>query len=1435
MMKPTDKPPDADCRVEVDPQVERTAARDVPGRESSLSDEVETNVFVPQAPAQLAKQSHKLEPTLQDFPSAFGRYEVRGILGRGGYGTVLIGHDTQLNRPVAIKVPHGNPSPKQLEEFLKEARRLALLRHPGIVTVHDIGVQAGLCFLVSDYLEGESLARRLERGRIDWCEAAHVVAAVADALAHAHAQSVVHRDVKPGNIMLTPDGRPVLLDFGLGLSDADVTAPTDTVTGTTAYMSPEQVRGFAHRIDGRTDIFSLGCVLYRMVCGRNPFRSPDAREVMRQIAEEEAQPPRQLVPELPPEFEKIILRTMAKRATERYTTARDLAHELRRLLQSYGVGEEVTSEHSSQRTSPTISGSRPTGSQVRPAVASGSKSGMETPSTLRRARAAELRQVTVVICNCGLDETDASLEPLDPELQQDLMQTYRELCSEQVGAFGGTIVPASGAETVACFGFPVAREDAAHRAIRAGLKILERVADLGARFHRQHGRTISAWVAIHSGPSVVGDTGGEGSTSISLIGDARNVAARLETISAPNAVTISGATHRLVAGYFACESAGTQQLRGIPLPIEMFRVLAETGTRNRVELADPANLTPLIGRETELAILRDRWEQAAEGMGQVVLLIGEPGLGKSRLIREIKQHLSDRDATASAAVIEWRCSPYHVNTDFFAATDFLERLLDFQRDDSPPTRQEKLVRHLEACRLATPEVVGLFAALLSVPLDERYPLLALSPQRQMERTQEVLLDWLRESASAQPVLFIVEDLHWVDPSSLALLNRHVERGFTDRVLTLLTFRPDFQTPWRSLAHQTQVALNRLTKRQIGEMVRSRTGVKNVPEAVVAQLAERTDGVPLFVEEFTKLVQESGVLTGSAEGAAAHAAMLATIPTTLQDLLLARLDRIDSNIEVVQMAATLGREFSYELLHAVLGLSHEDLQVELDKVVQAELLFSKGRPPQCSYLFKHALIQDAAYNTLLKKKRQQFHKTIADVLERDFPAAVESQPEWIARHCTAACDAARAIAYWLKAGHRSQARSANQEAISHYSHGLELVRSLPESADRDRAELALQLPLGVTLLAAHGYAAPGVGPVFDRAYELCRTAGDPVLLFYIAWGRWAWRIVRSELSLSRGLADEIFALAESLGDDGWRCEAHYVQQVAIHYSGDFALARRHGEESVARHDPQRCQLHAQGTGQDVRTASLSFLACSLWSLGYPDQALARARQAVDVGREIQHPMSLSFALHHCVTVLLHARMWKAAAPLADEALRIATEQGFALWTGSSTFHRGLCKFHLGDRAGLDLMRQGLELFAGTGARVVVPSYHALLAEAHLQTGDHAAADRSLDEAFRTAAEYSDQNYYLAEMHRLRGELLRVQSPDQPAAAEASFQQACEVARSQQAKSLELRATVSLCQLYRQQGRSVDARQALDSILGWFTEGFETPDFVAATTLLRELNS
>jgi predicted ATPase/class 3 adenylate cyclase len=1043
---------------------------------------------------------------------------------------------------------------------------------------------------------------------------------------------------------------------------------------------------------------------------------------------------------------------------------------------------------------------------------------------------AERRQLTVLFCD--LVDSTALSGQLDPEELREVVREYQDTCGKVIALFEGHIAQYLGDGLLVYFGYPFAHEDDAQRAVRAGLGMVEALGSLNTRLARERGLHLAVRLGIHTGLVVVGDVGGGSRHEQLALGETPNLAARLQGIAAPNTVVISAATSQLLGGFFACQSLGTPRLKGVAQPLEVFQVLYESTARSRLEVGG-GGLTPLVGREQEVALLLELWAQVKDGTGQVVLLSGEAGIGKSRLVQVLKEQVATEPR---AWLTPCQCSPYYQNSALYPMIDLLERVaLHFDREESPPQKLRKLEGFLVQYGLPLAEAVPLFASLLSLPLDSGYAPLHMSREQQKQKTLHALLTLLLRLAAQQPVLFVMEDVHWIDPSTLELLSLLVDQGPTACILALFTCRPDFHPPWTGRSHVTQVTLPRLTRRQAAEMTGRVAHGKALPAEVVEQVVAKTDGVPLFVEELTKMVLESGLLQEREERYALAKPLPAlAIPTTLHDSLMARLDRLAAVKPLAQLGATLGREFSYALLQAVSLWDEGTLHRGLHQLVVAEFLYQRGLPPHAAYRFKHALIQEAASQSLLRSTRQQYHQRIAQALEAQFPEIVETQPELVAHHYMEAGRSEPALTYWQHAGQRALQRSANLEAVQHLTKGLEVLQTLPDTVERTQCELALQIALGPALLATEGYGAPEVETTYARARELCQRVGEPSQHFSVLFGLRLLYQQRAEFQTARALEAQLFELAQCLQAPGLLLVAHQALGTSAYWQGEFTQARVHLEQGLALYASQPHDALPADAVQHPAVACLALVARALWLLGYPDQALQRSQDALTLARELSHPFSLAYALS-CAAVLHQLRReWHTTHERAEVAMALAGEQGFTLWRAMGTILRGAALAAQGCPAeGITQMHQGLMAYRATGTRVAQSYWLALLAEAYRSAGQAEEGLRALADAL-TAVHTTGERFYEAELYRLQGDGLLAQSLEQAGAAESCFQQALAVARGQQARLLELRAAVSLSRLWQRQGKYAEARQLLAPSYSRFTEGFDTADLQEAKALLEELS-
>jgi class 3 adenylate cyclase/predicted ATPase len=1047
-----------------------------------------------------------------------------------------------------------------------------------------------------------------------------------------------------------------------------------------------------------------------------------------------------------------------------------------------------------------------------------------SPATPARADA-ERRQLTVLFCD--LVGSTALSARLDPEDLREVIAAYHRAVADVVRSFDGFVAKYMGDGVLVYFGYPRAHEDDAERAVRAGLGIIEAVCRLDVKSVK-----LQARVGIATGLVVVGDLIGEGSAQEqSVVGETPNLAARLQALAAPNAVVIAAGTRRLVGALFECRDLGAVEVKGIADPVPAWRVLRPSAVASRFEALRGSALTPLVGRDEEIDLLMRRWSRAKAGDGQVVLISGEPGLGKSRITAALQERLHAEPHLR----LNYFCSPYHQDSALYPFIDQLGRASGFARDDPPASRLEKL-EALLALGNPQDEDVAFLADLLSLPASQRHPLANLSPQRKKERTLEALIRQLEGLARQQPVVMVFEDAHWIDPTSRELLDLTLERMRSLPVLLIVTFRPEFQTPWTGQPQVTMLALNRLDRRDRTALIEQLAGSKPLPDEVIAQIAERTDGVPLFVEEFTKSVLESGLLHEEGDRYVVDGALLPfAIPTSLHDSLMARLDRLASVRLVAQTGAAIGREFSYRLVRAVSRLPEDELQSALGRLVASELVFQRGTPPEAVYSFKHALVQDAAHSSLLRTARQQLHARIARVLEEQSPSFAEVQPQILAQHLTEAGSLERAAAYWCRAGRQSAAKSAIIEAIGQLRRGLELVARIPDNRERKLLELDLQVTLGGALRWAKGDAHPEVIGAFGRARDLLlETEGSGTIPhFSVQYGLWSADYIGGKPLGALHHANEFLSLAQSQKATELSSMGDRLVGTALTTIGDYSRALSHLRHAATSYAPEEHQGADFRFGVDLRVTVLVAWAWTLWHRGSPDQADRVASQGLQRARQSDHPLTLVYALTHVGLMAVSGRRTTEVEELMREVIAVSNEQGFRLFLGWALILQGWTMAER--RQGKDAVkriRNGLDMSRATGSRAQEPIFLGLLAEAlslaDATEGGLAVLAEALEIAQSSGAKGND-----AELHRMRGDFLgRLPSTDDKE-VEASFRTALAIAREQGTRGFELRVAVSLARLRRDQSRPAEARDLLAPVYGWFTEGFGTPDLKEAKALLDEL--
>jgi len=1040
---------------------------------------------------------------------------------------------------------------------------------------------------------------------------------------------------------------------------------------------------------------------------------------------------------------------------------------------------------------------------------------------------AERRQVTVMFSD--LVGSTALSARMDPEDLREVISAYQKCVAETAHRCGGFVAKYMGDGVLIYFGYPQAHEDDAERAVRAGLELIAAIRDLKTR------AALKTRVGIATGLVVVGDLIGSGaSQEQAMVGDTPNLAARLQGVAEPNSVVVGESTRKLVGSLFELEDLGPQELKGISGPVRAWSALRPASVEGRFEAMHASGLTDLVGREEELDLLLRRWSKAKSGEGQVVLLSGEAGIGKSRLTAALLERLAAEPHTR----LRYFCSPQHTDSALYPIIGQMERAAGLAHDDKQHARLDKLDAVLAQTSTSIQDT-ALFADMLSLPNDGRYPALDLSSEQRRQKTLEALISQIEALTTRNPVLMIFEDAHWIDPTSLQVLGRAMDRIATLRVLLIVTFRLEFEPPWIGRPYVTALILNRLGQREVAAMIDRVTGNKPLLASIRQDIVERTDGIPLFIEEMTKAVLEAGDQEAAERAVTSIPAPSLAVPASLHASLMARLDRLGPAKEVAQIGAAIGRELSHALISAVARKPEAELEAALNSLVRAGLFFRQGVPPHASYLFKHALVQDAAYGTLLREPRRALHARIAEAIEGQSAETAESRPEILAHHCTEAGLIEKAAGLWGKAGQRSLDRSALAEAAAQFTRALEQIATLTATPALRREQIKLQVALITPLIHVKGYAAPETKAVIDQAHLLIERAealGEPVedqlLLFSVLYGLCSANIVAFNGDIVCKLAAQFLALSGTQREP--RMVGHCLMGISLLFTGDIAESRPHYDKAIALYDPAKHRHLAARFGLDRRVATLSYRAIALWLLGYPEAALRDSDNAVKDAREIGQAAALMFALAHAAIPNALCGNYNAATALAQELLALAEEKSALIWKAWGMKNQGLVSAMTGEASNaIQLITSGVIAFRSTGATHYIPFRLSYLAAAHAELDQLDNAWRCIGEAM-TAIEITKERWWKAEVNRTAGEIaLKSPQPD-AAKAEACFERALAVARAQQAKSLELRAAMSMARLWRDQGRRLQARELLAPVYGWFTEGFDTLDLKEAKALLAELH-
>ncbi|TFG64959.1 MAG: adenylate/guanylate cyclase domain-containing protein [Nitrospirales bacterium] len=1050
----------------------------------------------------------------------------------------------------------------------------------------------------------------------------------------------------------------------------------------------------------------------------------------------------------------------------------------------------------------------------------------------------EIRHLTVMFCDL-VGSTTLS-EHMSPEDLRFLLIHYEEYCEEIIQRYEGYVAKLLGDGLLIYFGYPLAHEDDCHRAVQTSLTLLAEMDRLHERLKEHINGRLSIRTGIHVGQVVMGQMSNRDDREVVAIGSTTNIAARLQTLAAPDTVIISESVFRMIKGGFECQSLGYQTLKGLTQPISVYQVLHASTVQNRFETAVGSNLYPLVGRDREMSQLLTRWETTKDGNGQAILLTGEPGIGKSRVVKSFKEHVAQEPHIQ----LECQCYPLTQNSSLDPIIDLVQRYFDLRREDTPLEKTQKLEAVLKQYPLPVDEVLPLFASLLSIPLTQAYPGPMSTPQRQKEKTLEALLGLLMYLTQKHPVLFIIEDIQWADPSTLGFFGLLMERLPTAQLLLLFTARSSMTLPLVQASSMIVVPVARLSHHQITQIIEHIAGSIKLTDAIVRQLVAKADGVPLYAEELTKMVLESNIRAdGQPSQQAAGPFPSLAIPNTLHPSLLARLDQMPQLAELVQMAATFGREFTYDMLKIVSGLESATLQRDLQQLVEADLLCQEVHSPNAPYMFKHALIQEEAYQTMIRSTRQRYHLAIAKMLDQQFPEILETQPELMAHHYTHGGVDDRAVYCWRLAGKRAIQRSANIEAISHFHKGLELLKTAPDTLQRTQQEIDLLILQGTAQIAVKGYASSEVKDFFERAQQLCELVEERNQLFPAVHGLWSFFLVRGQLTTALELGQKLYRLAQDHQDNNLILESHFCLGLSLTFLGDLLGAQEHLNTGATLYRPLDQDSLAFRFGQDPVVGCLAQSSWPFWILGYPDQAQRRVNEAFSLAQTLGHPHSLAFSLHYLTHFYLFSGNYQAALETAEAEITLSKEQGFPFWLNMAMMLKGGALVELGGvELGLEGMRQGLRNHLSLGAAISRTYWMSLLAHGLGRAGRGKEGLGVIEEAL-TLREESGEAWWEAELYRLRGQLLLNLNEGtlqtlrrkfrRALTAEECFDHAVTLARNRQQKSLELRALISLVQFQRQQGQTVSALASLQEVYQWFSEGFETADLQTAKALLESI--
>jgi class 3 adenylate cyclase/tetratricopeptide (TPR) repeat protein len=1029
-----------------------------------------------------------------------------------------------------------------------------------------------------------------------------------------------------------------------------------------------------------------------------------------------------------------------------------------------------------------------------------------------------------IIDSTGLEQD------LDPEEARAIIDPALQLMIDSVRRYDGYVVQSTGDGIFALFGAPVAHEDHPQRSLYAALRLQEEIRRLGERLRTEGRVPLQIRAGVNTGEVVVRPirTGAQ-QTEYTPIGHTVNLASRMQSLAGAGAIVISDSTRNLVEGYFKLRSLGSARLKGISDSVPIYEVAGLGPLRTRLERSAGRGLAKFVGRSLEKQLIRTAAGLARSGSGQVVAVVAEPGVGKSRLFFEFKAAAGDEWTVLEAFSVS-----HGKGSSFLPMIELLHGYFAIARSDDQATRRAKLATRVAEFAPALDASLPYLHTLLEIDADKDR-LAGMDPQLRRSRTLQAVVDLLRAEAGRKPLILIVEDLHWLDDESQAVIDLLVDSLAGARLLFLVNFRPEYQLRWRDKDYVQLLRLEALDYGNANEMLTALLGESQELRPLKQLIIKTTGGTPFFMEETVQALFDEGALTRS-NGSVALVKPLASlrIPPTVQTILAARIDRLRHDEKtLLQTLAVLGREFVLSLARAVVGRSEQELERLFGNLQLGEFVYEQPAISDAEYIFKHALTQEVAYNSILIERRKQLHEDVGRAIEELYASSLEDHFGDLAHHYSRSANHAKAVKYLSLAGRQAMTRGALHQAVANCESALALLKSFPEDQSRDETELQILTALGTAYIAVRGYAAPEVGPTFHRARQLCERIGGPQERFAAVWGNFAWRIVRGEMDLSLELANEALDHAKKLDDPGVWMEALFLMGVTLYYRGDFVGARQQYEMALTRYDddPERTRSWALRVGEHAGVTHRCYLALTLWHLGLADQALEMNREMLALARSIDHPFSLAYALHHTSWLFQYLRLPEELLAASGEQIRFATDQGFPLFRATGLIYQAGSSLLLGQAAqSFHGLIEGLDTYRATGAALALPYYLGLLGSALMERAPAKDAEAALDKALSLAEENRDLCHE-AELHRLKGEL--TQAKGESDAAEAHFNRSIRIAQAQQSKALELRAATSLARLYQITHRHKEARENLDRVLTSFTEGFTTPDVKDARARLAQL--